>query len=187
MINFGTNGKQKRISDQNLKNCIDNFENSYPLLFRKWGYESTDLWDDVLGWKKVNWLWQINRLRYTLSFLQQGHPLDEKPWFLSKCQKGKGIGGPGSSQKWISNSYTVKQCIAAVRSNYPTANGFTVTYPCHKCRCWAAFGMTRWNRNDWNIKNLQACQFGDRKGKHISAIMCIMRPMCNHCATNLIS
>ena len=29
---------------------IDNFDNSYPLLFRKWGFESTDIRDDVLGW-----------------------------------------------------------------------------------------------------------------------------------------
>ena len=53
MINLGTNGKQIRISGSNLKNCIDNFEDSYLLLFRKWGFESTDLRDDVLGWMRV--------------------------------------------------------------------------------------------------------------------------------------
>ena len=52
LIIFGTNDKQIRISGHNLKNCINNFENSYPLLFRKWGFESTDLRDDVLGWRQ---------------------------------------------------------------------------------------------------------------------------------------
>ena len=55
---FGTNGKQKIISDHNLKNCIDNFENSYQLLFRKWGFESTDLRDDVLGWETTPDIWR---------------------------------------------------------------------------------------------------------------------------------
>ena len=84
------------------------------------------------------------------------------------------IGGRGSSEIWISNRYTVKQCIDAVRSRYPDANGFTTANPCRKCKCWAEFGMTGWDYSDWNIKNLKACKFGDKKGKHISAIMCIM-------------
>ena len=119
-------------------------------------------------------------MRYILSFLQQGSPYyDEKPWFVSKCRKGDGIGGPGSSDKWISNSYTAKQCIEAVRSKYPTANGFTVSYPCRKCKCWAEFGMTGWDRSDPIIR--KACKFSD-KGKQISAIVRIVPPLCTHCA-----
>ena len=76
LINFGTNGKQIRISGSNLKKCIDNFDNSYPLLFRKWGFESTDLQDDVLGcnivsfkitkvclsWKVLEWMNAANSI-----------------------------------------------------------------------------------------------------------------------------
>ena len=127
----------------------------------------------------------LEALLYILSFLQQGNVYYEKPWFVSKCQNGNGIGGQGSSDKLISNKYTIKQCVDAVRLRYPAANGFTTAYPCHKCKCWAQFGMTGWDRNDWNIKNHKACKFNDRKGKHISAIMCIMRPMCDHCATTV--
>ena len=114
-----------------------------------------------------------HRLRYILSFLQQGNEYHEKPWFVSKCQRGNGIGGQGSTDRWISNSYTVKQCVDAVRSQYPTANGFTTAYPCHKCKCWAEFGMTGWDPNAWNIKNMKACTFSDTyflNGKHISSI-----------------
>ena len=117
---------------------------------------------------------KINRLRYILSFLQQGSPyFNERPEFVSKCEKGNGIGGPGSSDKWISNRVTARQCIEAVRSKYPTANGATIQNSCKKCRCWAEFGMTGWNRTDFNKKHFWGCKFND-KGKHISVIMCIM-------------
>ena len=121
-------------------------------------------------------------LWYILSFLQQGSIyFDEKSWFISSCQNGNGIGGPGPD-KWISNKLTAKQCANAVRLKYPTANGFTSSNPCKICKCWAVFGMTGWSRNDWSINNRKSCKFSDRKGKHISEIMCIMRPMWDHCA-----
>ena len=129
------------------------------------------------------------RVRYILSFLQQGSPyFNERPEFVSKCEKGNGIGGPGSSDKWISNRVTARQCIEAVRSKYPTANGATIQNSCKKCRCWAEFGMTGWNRTDFNKKHFWGCKFND-KGKHISVIMCIVRPLCkplsDHCATTV--
>ena len=116
---------------------------------------------------------------HILSFLQGSPYWNERPPFVSKCQKGVGIGGPGSSDKWISNRYTARQCIEAVRSKYPTANGATIQNSCKKCRCWAEFGMTGWNRTDFNKKHFWGCKFND-KGKHISVIMCIVRPLCDH-------
>ena len=123
----------------------------------------------------VNWLWRSTDWdTYILSFLQQGSLYyNEKPEFVSKCEKGNGIGGPGSSDKWISNRVTARQCIEAVRSKYPTANGATIQNSCKKCRCWAEFGMTGWNRTDFNKKHFWGCKFNDI-GKHISVIMCIM-------------
>ena len=119
-------------------------------------------------------------MRYILSFLQQGSPYyEERPEFVSKCEKGNGIGGPGSSDKWISNRDTARQCIEDVRSKYPTANGATIQNSCKKCRCWAEFVMTGWNCTDFNKKHFWGCKFND-KGKHISVIMCIVRPLCDH-------
>ena len=121
----------------------------------------------------------MNRLIQILSFLPQGHPYyKEKPWYVSKCKAGNGIGGPGSSDKWISNRITVKKCIEAVRKKHPTANGFTATNPCRKCKCWAEFNMTGWDQNDANKKKYKACKFNDR-GKHISVITC------DNCATTV--
>ena len=108
---------------------------------------------------------------YILSFLQQGNEYHEKPWFVSKCQRGNGIGGQGSTDRWISNSYTVKQCVDAVRSQYPTANGFTTAYKCpNGCKCWAEFEMTGWSHNIASIETRKACKFND-KGNHISVTM----------------
>ena len=76
--------------------------------------------------------------------------------------------------------HTVRQCIDAVRLQYPAANGFTTAYPCpNGCKCWAEFGMTGWNRNVWSIKTRKACKFSD-KGKHI--IVTTMRPLRDHYA-----
>ena len=124
-------------------------------------------------------------MRYILSFLQQGSPYwEERPSFVSKCQKGNGIGGPGSSDKWISNRVTARQCIEAVRSKYPTANGATIQNSCKKCRCWAEFGMTGWNRTDFNKRHFWGCKFND-KGKQISVILCIVPPLCDHCIVSV--
>lgn len=36
----------------------------------------------------------------------------------------------------------------AVKLQYPNANGFTRSNPCHhKCKCYAEFDMTDWNSN----------------------------------------
>ena len=106
--------------------------------------------------------------------------VNERPWYMGKCKLGTAVGGSVT----MLQKYTVQQCIDSVRSEYPAANGFTMEYPCpHKCKCWAEFGMTGWDRSDPIIR--KACKFSD-KGKQISAIVRIVPPLCNHCATTVL-
>ena len=75
------------------------------------------------------------------------------------CKIGDGIGG---SEKKLPGSYTIQQCIDAVRLQYPNANGATRTEPCpNECECYAEFGMTGWNRDQY----WQSCIFSNR-GKY---------------------
>ena len=76
-----------------------------------------------------------------------------------KCQIGDGIGG---TEKKLDGSYTVEECYAAVRLQFPNANGITSSEPCpNKCKCYAKFGMTSWNSK----KIWQSCMF-IKRGKY---------------------
>ena len=71
------------------------------------------------------------------------------------CQIGDGVGG---SEKKLKGSYTIQQCIDAVKVQYPTANGVTRSEPCpNKCSCYAEFAMTGWN----DVKSWQSCMFNN--------------------------
>ena len=67
-----------------MKNCIDNFEDSYLILFRKWGFESTDLRDDVL----VRRIEHIMRLEYIfiLTYFFSISGKTNKQIFVKNCE-----------------------------------------------------------------------------------------------------
>ena len=85
-------------------------------------------------------------LNITFAFLPQGDGV---------CQIGDGVGG---SEKKLKGSYTIQQCIDAVRVQYPTANGVTRSEPCpNEWSCYAEFAMTGWN----DVKSWQSCMFNN--------------------------
>ena len=68
------------------------------------------------------------------------------------CKVGDGIGG---NEIQLSGTYTIQECIEAVKEQHPTANGATMDANCpNKCRCWAEFGMTTWSGTTY-----QSCKF----------------------------
>ena len=71
------------------------------------------------------------------------------------CKIGDGV---GPSESKLEGSYTIQECINAVKESYPNANGATISSPCKEgtCKCYAEFGMTGWNfeRTDY-----QSCMF----------------------------
>jgi len=79
---------------------------------------------------------------------------------VGRCQRGDGVGG---SEKKLSGSYSRQQCIEAVRSQFPYANGFTFgswsSYgSCGtRCECYAEFNMIDWdNKRTW-----ESCTFSN--------------------------
>jgi len=77
---------------------------------------------------------------------------------VNECQRGDGVGG---TEKKLSGLYSRQQCIEAVRSQFPEANGFTFgswsSYgSCGtKCECYAEFSMNGWdNKRTW-----ESCTF----------------------------
>ena len=45
----------------------------------------------------------------------------------------------------LKGSYTKRECMDAVKLQYPNANGFTRSNQCHyKCICYAEFDMIDW-------------------------------------------
>jgi len=77
---------------------------------------------------------------------------------VGECQRGDGVGG---SEKKLSGLYSRQQCIEAVRSQYPDANGFTFgSWSSYRscgtrCECYAEFDMTDWdNKRTW-----ESCKF----------------------------
>ena len=72
--------------------------------------------------------------------------------FVLYCPLGDGIGG---SEIHI-GTFTVEGCIAAVKEQYPSANGATMYPPdcTYACTCWAEFGMTGWSGTSY-----QSCMF----------------------------
>ena len=76
--------------------------------------------------------------------------------FVLYCPLGDGIGG---SEIHI-GTFTVEGCIAAVKEQYPSANGATMEAGCtDTCSCYAEFGMTDWSGSTW-----QSCMF-DSEGE----------------------
>ena len=71
--------------------------------------------------------------------------------------------GTGGSEKQIPGLYTIEECLAKVKEEYPnTANGITVSNPCkNKCKCYAEINMSDWITTR---KNWQACIF--KSGNH---------------------
>ena len=91
-------------------------------------------------------VYKVLILSIIVSFLPQGD---------GACQIGDGVGG---SEKKLTGSYTIQQCIDAVKVQYPTANGVTRSEPCpDKCSCYAEFAMTGWN----SATSWQSCMFSN--------------------------
>ena len=69
------------------------------------------------------------------------------------CPLGDGIGGTEIS---LGGTFTEEDCIAAVKEQYPSANGATMAANCpNTCSCYAEFGMTGWNTDTY----WQSCMF----------------------------
>jgi len=82
---------------------------------------------------------------------------------VDECQRGDGFGEnlPVGTEKKLSGLYSKQQCMEAVRSQFPGANGFTFgswsSYgSCGtKCECYAEFHMEDWdNKRTW-----ESCKF----------------------------
>ena len=72
--------------------------------------------------------------------------------FSANCPLGDGVGG---SETHVYGQFTVEGCIAAVKEQYPSANGATMEAGCtDTCGCWAEFGMTGWSGTYY-----QSCMF----------------------------
>ena len=68
------------------------------------------------------------------------------------CKVGDGRGG---NETQLLGSYTIKECLVAVKEKYPMTNGATMEAHCpNKCKCWAEFGM-----KTWTGKKYQSCKF----------------------------
>ena len=79
------------------------------------------------------------------------------------CKIGDGVGGSDSSENQMSGTYTIQECINAVKEQHPTANGASMKNPCpNKCACWAEFKMQKW---DGYYSDYQSCLFS---GKYLS-------------------
>ena len=85
-----------RISGSNLKKCIDNFENSYPHLFQKWGFESRDLRDDVLGWCDQTISTSLF-VPFTTCFFEL---LVAVLFFVTEIETSKSLPGAAQSSEW---------------------------------------------------------------------------------------
>ena len=76
------------------------------------------------------------------------------------CKVGDGTNNAGGSTDTRIEppmSFTIDECIAAVKEQHPTANGATMNKDCTatdampKCSCWAEFNMNSWSgSNHWS-------------------------------------
>ena len=67
--------------------------------------------------------------------------------------------GNGYLKTRLKGTYTVQECVAEVRKQYPNAKGASMDFDCpKKCSCTAEMDM-----DDWRGSNYQACLFADRK------------------------
>ena len=72
--------------------------------------------------------------------------------------------GNGYLKTRLKGTYTVQECVAEVRKQYPNAKGASMDFDCpNKCSCTAEMDM-----NDWRGSNYQACLFAGQK--NISSI-----------------
>ena len=66
--------------------------------------------------------------------------------------------GNGYLKTRLKGTYTVQECVAEVRKQYPNAKGASMDFHCpNKCSCTAEMDM-----GDWRGSNYQACKFADR-------------------------
>ena len=78
------------------------------------------------------------------------------------CKIGDGEGSDNSEIQ-MSGTYTIQECINAVKEQHPTANGATMSKTCpNKCNCWAEFKMQEWVGSGY-----QSCLFS---GKYLSIL-----------------